>query len=81
MKNKFYYLLYLFFIFCFIIFYKGLNNSNTYTPKINKKNIPTFKLKILFKIYINSEKIFDRNILYLNIWASWCVPCRKNILY
>ena len=27
--------------------------------------------------YINSDKIFEDNIFYIvNIWASWCVPCR-----
>ena len=30
--------------FCFVVFYKGLNAPNSYTPKVNeKKNIPTFK--------------------------------------
>jgi cytochrome c biogenesis protein CcmG/thiol:disulfide interchange protein DsbE len=65
--------------FCFVIFYKGLNNSNTYTPQINdKKNIPIFKAKDFnSNIYTNSEKIFEEDIFYIvNIWASWCVPCR-----
>jgi cytochrome c biogenesis protein CcmG, thiol:disulfide interchange protein DsbE len=66
-------------IFCFVIFYKGLNNPNIYTPKINdKKNIPYFKAKDFYsEIYFDSKKIFDEDIFYiLNIWASWCVPCR-----
>ena len=65
--------------FCFIIFYKGLNNSNTYTPKItDKKNIPIFEAKDFnSNVYLNSEKIFEEDIFYIiNIWASWCVPCR-----
>ena len=65
--------------FCFGIFYKGLNNSNIYTPQINeKKIIPTFEAKDFNSdIFINSEKIFEKNIFYIvNIWASWCVPCR-----
>jgi len=48
-------------------------------PKINeKKNIPTFKAKDFDSDnYINSDKIFEENIFYIvNIWASWCVPCR-----
>ena len=80
MKNKLSLLtIILYLIFCFIIFYKGLNNSNTYTPKVNdKKNIPTFTAKDFnSNIYLNSEKIFDEEIFYIvNIWASWCVPCR-----
>ena len=81
MKNKFsLFIVIIFLSFCFVIFYKGLNNSNIYTPKINdKKNIPIFKAKIFSSNnYIDSEKIFAENSYYIvNIWASWCVPCRK----
>jgi len=28
-----------FLCFCFVIFYKGLNNPNTYIPETNKKKI------------------------------------------
>ena len=80
MKNKFSIIVIIFFlIFCFGIFYKGLDNSNIYAPKIkDKKNIPIFKAKDFnSNIYINSEKIFKEDTFYIvNIWASWCVPCR-----
>ena len=80
MKNKFsVFVIIIFLSFCFTIFYKGLNNSNTYAPKINgTKNIPIFKAKDFnSNNYVNSEKIFEENIFYIvNIWASWCVPCR-----
>ena len=80
MKNNFsLFVVVIFFSFCFIIFYKGLNAPNNYTPKINeKKNIPTFKAKDFYSNnYISSDKIFEENIFYIiNIWASWCVPCR-----
>jgi cytochrome c biogenesis protein CcmG, thiol:disulfide interchange protein DsbE len=80
MKNKLSLLIIIIFLsFCFIIFYKGLENSNTYMPKIsNKKNIPNFKAKDLnSNYYLNSEKIFENDTFYIvNIWASWCVPCR-----
>jgi len=65
--------------FCFIVFYKGLNNSNTYIPKISdKKNIPIFEAKDFnSSAYLKSKKIFEEDIFYIvNIWASWCVPCR-----
>jgi len=80
MKNKFsLFVIIIFLSFCFFIFYKGLNNSNIYTPKIkDKKNIPIFEAKDFnSNIYINSEKIFEEDIFYIvNIWASWCIPCR-----
>ena len=80
MKNKFsLFIIVIFLSFCFVIFYKGLDNSDTYAPKINdKKNIPIFEAKDFnSNLFINSEKIFEDNIFYIvNIWASWCVPCR-----
>mgnify|MGYP001334737563 CR=1 FL=1 len=81
MKNKLNsIIIFIFLSFCFVVFYKGLNNSNIYTPKINdEKNIPIFKAKDFnSNINIESEKIFEENTYYIvNIWASWCVPCRK----
>ena len=80
MKNKFsLFIIITVLSFCFVIFYKGLNNSNTYAPKIkDKKNIPIFEAKDFnSSAYLNSEKIFEEDVFYIvNIWASWCVPCR-----
>ena len=81
MKNKFnLIILFIFLSFCFIIFYQGLNNSNTYKPNISEeKKIPIFKARDFYSnIDISSEKIFEENSYYIvNIWASWCVPCRN----
>jgi len=80
MKNKFFlFTLIVFLIFCFVIFYKGLNNSNIFIPKINSKNnIPVFKAKdFSTNLEIDSKEIFkDDNFYLVNIWASWCIPCR-----
>ena len=66
--------------FIFIIFYKGLEDSNIYTPDTKLKNkVPIFKTKDFFSgVSLNSSDIFefDKNYL-LNIWSSWCVPCRQ----
>ena len=81
MKNKIYLsIIVILSIFCFVIFYNGLNNSNIYTPKIDqKKNIPIFEAKdFSSRVNISSKEIFDENIFYIvNIWASWCIPCRE----
>ena len=81
MKNKIFpLLLTIMFLIIFFVFYKGLQNSNIYTPKVNiEKNIPFFKTKIFDnENVINSDEIFKSKKFYLiNIWASWCVPCRN----
>ena len=73
-------LLIIFFFLIFIIFYKGLKNTNSYTPVTNsKKLIPNFSAN-LFKNekMISSNEIFKDDKFYLlNIWSSWCVPCRS----
>ena len=68
------------FIILFIIFLKGLKNSNIYVPGINlNKKIPSF-IVYLFDSNnkFNSDQIFKGDKYYLlNIWSSWCVPCRE----
>ena len=68
------------FIIIFIFFYKGLQNSNIYSPeaKINNK-IPLFNGELFYsKKIINSSDLFKLDKFYLlNIWSSWCVPCRQ----
>ena len=81
MKSKFIPLiLILIFLITFVIFFKGLKNSNIYTPNTNlKKEVPSFELKSFENnSIIISEKIFEDNKYYLmNIWASWCIPCKE----
>jgi len=85
MKIKFFpFFLIIIFLMIFFIFYKGLQNSNIYTPTIqDEKSIPNFKAKVFEtgKI-INSTQIFEEEKFYLfNIWASWCLPCRDEHSY
>ena len=81
MKNKInIFILFIILSFCFITFYKGLDDSNTYIPEISdKKNIPIFKAKDFNSgADVNSETFFSEDVFYIvNIWASWCVPCIK----
>ena len=79
MKNKiisFFSILIL--IFVFTTFYKGLEKSNIYEPQNSLKKIPEFSMMTFFESKeIYSKDIFRNNDFYLiNIWASWCVPCR-----
>ena len=69
----------IFFLVVFLIFYKGLNHTSIYTPKISSnENIPLFKAMVFQSDNeISSNEVFSGNNYYLlNIWASWCIPCR-----
>ena len=80
MKNKFSILLIVFFTFIFIIFYKGLNNSNIYVPSTQvEKDVQDLKVKLLrSQNEIELKSLLQGNEFYLiNIWSSWCGPCRE----
>ena len=81
MKNKF--LLFsigLVFISIFIIFYKGLQSTNIYTPETKiSYEVPLVSVKLFnSNKIVNTKEIFNSDNYYLlNIWSSWCVPCRQ----
>ena len=85
MKTKIFPLFLIFtFLIIFFVFYKGLQNTNIYTPEIKSEiKIPNFDTKEFFsKDKINSDQIFIGSDYYLlNIWASWCVPCKEEHKY
>ena len=67
------------FIIIFVIFYKSLKNTNIYTPETKTNNqIPSFSSELLYlNKVVKSSDIFNSDKFYLlNIWSSWCVPCR-----
>ena len=85
MKTKIFPIFLIFtFLIIFFVFYKGLQNTNVYTPAIKSEiKIPNFDTKEFFsKDKINSDQIFVGSEYYLlNIWASWCIPCKEEHRY
>ena len=81
MKNKFLpFSIFIIFIIIFIILYKGLQETNIYIPE-SKSNyeVPSSMVKLFdTNQTVNTIEIFQSDKLYLlNIWSSWCVPCRE----
>ena len=81
MKNKILIILLVFFLsFCFFVLFKSLESSSIYVPeKKENRQLAEFVSEDLFtEKKITSSEIFEGSDYYiLNIWASWCVPCRK----
>ena len=79
-KNIFYLSILLFFTFIFTIFYIGLDKPNFYEPKEAKnKNLEEFIGTELFsnKQFKSKDIIENNNFTLINIWSSWCIPCRS----
>ena len=69
----------LIFLIIIIVFYKSLKDTSIYTPEMKINNdIPIFSAKLLLlNENSTSTEIFKSDQFYLlNIWASWCAPCR-----
>ena len=85
MKNKYLKILIIvFFIFLFFIFYYGLKQKDLYTTE--NSGIQKFPNLILSEFSTNQQISFDdilidSNYYLVNIWASWCLPCRDEHLY
>ena len=66
-------------VIIFILFLRVLNTDKTYQPnQMIGKKIPEFILDDLFNknIKLDSNILLDKDFAVLNIWASWCIPCR-----
>ena len=83
-KNFKFIIIALFGFFLFIVLLKGLDKPNIYSPNNSSTKIET---KLTAKmLYINKEislgeLIKKNNFSIINIWASWCLPCRNEHPY
>ena len=71
-------------IVIFFILLIGLNKTNNYSPNLNSSKIDfNFKSKFLYSKKESTlyELIDDKDFSIINIWASWCLPCRDEHIY
>ena len=79
-KNIKFIIIILFSLFIFFIFFKGLEKSSNYLPENNFNKIESnLILKNLYdeKEIFLTELINNNGFSIINIWASWCMPCRS----
>ena len=78
-KNIKFIIIVLFSLFIFFILLKGLEKPNNYLPENTLRKIET---KISIKKIHDQEEVLlgelidNNNFSIINIWASWCLPCR-----
>ena len=84
-KKKFNLILIIFiFSFIFLGLFLGLKKESYYVPKnFNTKKVINLKSKEFFsrkeiKLY---DILKNDNLTIINIWASWCLPCREEHKY
>ena len=70
------------FIFCFIVFNKALIKDKIYSPEFKNKKTTYLVDFSLPELYSSdeiklSEVIEIKDFSIVNVWASWCVPCRE----
>ena len=83
-KNIKFIIIILFSFFIFFIFLKGLDKPSNYLPE---KTLNKIETNLVFKNLYDQEEILleelikNNNFSIINIWASWCLPCREEHSY
>ena len=66
-------------IFTITVFFLALNIDKRYsTEKIVGKTLDSFEIKFLTNNEVfRKEDLTDDKFYLINVWASWCLPCKK----
>ena len=65
--------------FFIVVFFLALNLDTKYTTeKLVGKKVDNFEIKYLSKEkFFNQDDLINNEYHLINIWASWCLPCKK----
>ena len=84
MRIKFSYILvFLITAFILLIFFKSLFEDKSYVPKKINNKIENISIEEFYSgnNLMLRELINDEKYIIINIWASWCIPCRQEHQY
>ncbi len=83
-KNIKFIIIILFSLFIFFIFLKGLDKPNSY---LLEKTFDKIETSLILNDLYDGEEILlgelinNNSFSIINIWASWCLPCREEHAY
>ena len=67
-------------VLIFLIFLFQLLNKDVkkLSSALIEKPVPEFEMQTLYSdiTLLNSNDINSSNVALVNVWASWCIPCR-----
>ena len=83
-NNKIFYFIVILIVAIFFVLLLGLKEEKNYSPQSeNKKLNNSISLKELYSgknIFLN-DLLLENELNLINIWASWCLPCREEHPY
>tara|TARA_Y100000590_G_scaffold344041_2_gene393317 strand:+ start:1122 stop:1658 length:537 start_codon:yes stop_codon:yes gene_type:complete len=71
-------------LFVFFVFLNALEKNNNYLPdKVSNEIQTNFTAKLLYENKeVSLQKLIEnKELAIINIWASWCLPCREEHSY